>query len=339
MAIGGDSPVTVQSMTNTRTQDIDATVEQIIKMQNAGCDIARVAVPDEEAARAIFEIKSQVDLPIVADIHFDYRLGLAAVESGADKLRINPGNIGSRDRVETLAKACKDKGIPIRIGVNAGSIDRKKYGSPTAENLVESGLAEVRILEETGFEDIVLSLKAFDVPMMIEAYRLASEKTDYPLHLGVTESGPAFEGTIRSSVGIGALIAEGIGDTIRVSLTDDPVEEVRVGCEILHSLNLRKKPFTIISCPTCGRTEIDIIGLCANVRERLESSPPKSPVTVAVMGCVVNGPGEAADADVGIAGGKGCGVLFAHGKMLKKVDENVLVDELMKEVEKIVGHS
>lgn len=332
--IGGDAPVTVQSMTNTPTADVEATVAQIKRLEMAGCDIARVAVPDQEAARSIKGIKAAISIPLVADIHFDHRLALTALEAGADKLRINPGNIGASERVEEVARAAKDREVPIRIGVNAGSIDRSRYGTPTAEALVESGLNEVRVLEQLGFEDIVISLKAFDVPMTIRAYELASERCDYPLHLGVTEAGLAWEGTIRSSVGIGALLAEGIGDTIRVSLTADPVEEVRVGREILASLDLWQKPFTIVSCPTCGRCAIDISTVAAEVRSRLEARPPAKPITVAVMGCVVNGPGEASLADFGIAGGKGSGALFAMGKMLRKVDEADLVDALMAEIEK-----
>lgn len=333
--IGGDAPVSVQSMTNTSTADVNATVAQIKRLEAAGCDIIRVAVPNDEAAAALKEIKKSISIPLVADIHFDYRLALASLEAGVDKLRINPGNIGSTDRVEAVAKAAKEREVPIRIGVNAGSIDRKRYGLPSAESLVQSGLDEVKVLEKLGFEDIVLSLKAFDVPMMIKAYELASRRCDYPLHLGVTEAGLAWEGTIRSSVGIGALLAEGIGDTIRVSLTGDPVEEVKVGLEILNSLGLRKKPYTMISCPTCGRCAIDLSEIADKVRQRLESEPPKKPITVAVMGCVVNGPGEASLADVGIAGGKGSGVLFAKGEMLRTVPEDALVDELMKEVERL----
>ncbi len=332
--IGGDAPVTVQSMANTPTADVEATVAQIRRLEMAGCDIARVAVPDQKAAKCIKDIKAGISIPLVADIHFDHKLALTALEAGADKLRINPGNIGSREKVEEVARSAKDRGVPIRIGVNAGSIDRSRYGMPTAEALVESGLNEVRVLEELGFEDIVISLKAFDVPMMIRAYELASEGCDYPLHLGVTEAGLAWEGTIRSSVGIGALLAEGIGDTLRVSLTADPVEEVRVGREILASLDLWQKPFTIVSCPTCGRCAIDISAVAAEVRGRLEVHPPARPITVAVMGCVVNGPGEASLADFGIAGGKGSGALFSKGQMLRKVDEAELVDALMAEIEK-----
>jgi len=332
--IGGGAAVTVQSMTNTPTADIDATVAQIRRLEAAGCDIVRVAVPNTQAARAISKIKKAISIPLVADIHFQHKLALASLEAGADKLRINPGNIGSQDKVEIVAKAAKERGVPIRVGVNAGSIDRSRYGMPTAEALVESALDEVRVLERLGFTDIVLSLKAFDVPMMIRAYRLASERCDYPLHLGVTEAGLAWEGTIRSSVGIGALLAEGIGDTLRVSLTADPVEEVRVGKEILSSLGLWDKPFTLISCPTCGRCEIDIGAIADEVRRRLEANPPPKPITVAVMGCVVNGPGEASLADVGIAGGRGKGAIFARGEMLRTVGEDSLVDELMREVEK-----
>lgn len=333
--IGGNSAVSVQSMTNTRTADISATVDQIHRLQAAGCDIIRVAVPDQEAARAIREIKKEMDIPLVADIHFDYKLALTSLENGADKLRINPGNIGSNENVLIVAQAAKDRGVPIRIGVNAGSIDRNRYGLPSAESLVESGLDEIRVLEKAGFEDIVLSLKAFDVPMMIRAYQLASERCNYPLHLGVTEAGLEWEGTIRSCVGIGTLLAEGIGDTIRVSLTSDPVQEVKVGREILNSLGLWHKPYTLISCPTCGRCAIDLAGIAEEVRNRLHTNPPADPITVAVMGCVVNGPGEASLADVGIAGGAGLGIIFSKGKMLRKVDESNLVDELMVEIERL----
>lgn len=337
--IGGDAPVSVQSMTTTPTHDVDATVAQIHQLEAAGCDIVRVAVPNPEAASAVREIKAQISIPLVVDIHFDYRLALASLEAGADKLRINPGNIGSEDRVEAVASAAKERGVPIRIGVNAGSIDRKRYGMPTAEALVESGLDEARVLEQAGFEDIVLSLKAFDVPMMIRAYQLAAEHCDYPLHLGVTEAGPAWEGTIRSSVGIGALLAEGIGDTLRVSLTGDPVEEVKVGKEILSSLGLYRKPFTLVSCPTCGRCAMDLSGMADDVRRRLEANPPNRPITVAVMGCVVNGPGEASLADVGIAGGRGSGAVFVKGELVRTVKEDQLVDELMREVERLESDS
>jgi (E)-4-hydroxy-3-methylbut-2-enyl-diphosphate synthase len=337
--IGSKAPVSVQSMTSTPTADIAATVGQIKRLEAAGCDIVRVAVPDRKAAHAIRRIRASISIPLVADIHFDHRLALAALESGADKLRINPGNIGSREKVEAVAKAAKERGVPIRVGVNAGSIDRSIYGMPTAQALVESALDEVGILERLRFDDIVVSLKAFDVMMTIEAYRLVTALCDYPLHLGVTESGLGWEGTVRSSVGIGALLAEGIGDTLRVSLTADPVEEVRAGIEILSALGLREKAFTLISCPTCGRCEIDIGSIALEVRDRLTDNPPAKPITVAVMGCVVNGPGEASLADVGIAGGRGVGAIFANGEMLRKVPKAELVDELMKEVEKLAGGS
>ncbi len=337
--IGGEAQVSVQSMCNTDTSDIDSTISQIKRLEAAGCDIVRVAVPDIKAAKAIKHIKESINIPLVADIHFDYKLALASIEAGADKLRINPGNIGSANNTRAVASAAIERNIPIRIGVNAGSIDKSKYGCPTPMTLVESAFDEVSILEKMGFENIVISLKAFDVLMNIEAYKFASEKCDYPLHLGITESGLAWEGSIRSAVGIGALLTEGIGDTIRVSLTADPEEEVKVGNEILHSLGLRTKQFTLISCPTCGRCEIDIESIAMEVRKKLEENPPKNPILIAVMGCVVNGPGEASMADVGIAGGKGSGALFARGKMVKKVDENKLVDELILEVEKLRNDS
>jgi (E)-4-hydroxy-3-methylbut-2-enyl-diphosphate synthase len=336
LVIGGDWPISVQSMTNTLTADVEATVAQIRRLESAGADLVRVAVPDQASAEAIASIKSQVDVPIVADVHFDYRLAIASIEAGADKLRINPGNIGGVDKVEAVARAAAERGTPIRVGVNAGSIDRARYGVPNSRALVESALEEIRVLEKLRFDNIVVSLKAFDVPMMIEAYRLASERCDYPLHLGVTEAGLSWEGTIRSSVGIGALLAEGIGDTLRVSLTGDPVQEVKVGLEILNTLGLRDKPFTLISCPTCGRCAIDVAAIADEVRRRLTANPPRRPVTVAVMGCVVNGPGEASMADVGIAGGKGAGAVFAGGALVRRVSEDALVDELMTELRRLM---
>jgi (E)-4-hydroxy-3-methylbut-2-enyl-diphosphate synthase len=330
--IGGGAPISVQSMTTTKTTDVAATVSQIKRLEVAGCDIVRVAVPTRAAARAIADIKAHTSLPIVADIHFDYRLALDAIESGADKLRINPGNIGSRDKVEAVAKAAKERGIPIRVGANAGSLDRSKYGAPNAKALVDSALDEVRILENVGFEDVVISVKAFDVLDTIEAYRRVSALCDYPLHLGVTEAGLAWEGAIRSAVGLGVLLAEGIGDTLRVSLTADPVEEVKAGIEILAALRLRDKAFTLVSCPTCGRCQIDVIAIADEVRRRLEADPPPRPITVAVMGCVVNGPGEASLADVGIAGGRGTGAIFKRGIRIRSVPESDLVDELMREI-------
>lgn len=335
MVVGSNAPVSVQSMTTTDTRDVAATINQISRLTDAGCDIVRVAVPDKEAAAALSAIKKGIGIPLVADIHFDYRLALMALDAGVDKLRINPGNIGSRERVETVARAAKERGVPIRIGANVGSLDKSRYGEPSADALVASALDQVHILEELDFHDIVIALKAFDVPMTIEAYRKASQTVPYPLHLGITEAGLPWEGTIRSAVGIGTLLAEGIGDTLRVSLTGDPVEEVRVGIEILTALNLREQPFTIVSCPTCGRCEIGLMDIADEVRKRLAEHPPEKPVKVAVMGCVVNGPGEAQMADVGIAGGMGVGLLFARGKALRKVPEDRLVDELMKEIDKI----
>lgn len=339
VVIGQDAPVSVQSMTNTDTRDVASTVKQIKALENAGCDIVRVAVPDEKAAAALGEIKRRITIPLIADIHFNYLLALAAIEAGVDKLRINPGNIGPRERVEEIAKAAKERGIPIRVGANFGSIDKKRYGEPSADSLVASALDQVKILEDMDFRDIVISLKAFDVPMTIEAYRKIAELVPYPLHLGITEAGLPWEGTIRSAVGIGTLLAEGIGDTIRVSLTGDPVEEVEVGTEILSALNLRSKPYTMVSCPTCGRCEIDLQSVANEVRRRLAENPPSRPIKVAVMGCVVNGPGEAEMADVGIAGGRGAGLIFAKGKMLRRVSEDKLVDELMKEIRSIESNT
>lgn len=338
IAIGGDAKITIQSMASTKTSDIKTTLSQILCLQNAGCDIIRVAVPDIEAAEAIREIKNRIKIPLVADIHFDYKLALAALEAGADKLRINPGNIGSKDKVQEVANAAKDKGIPIRVGVNAGSIDKTRFPFPTAEALVESGLEEIGVLEACGFKDIVISLKAFDVPTMINAYTLASERCNYPLHLGVTEAGLAYEGSIRSAVGIGALLANGIGDTIRVSLTADPIEEIKTAREILASLDLLTKPFTLVSCPTCGRCEVDIASVAKEVNSRLSNLEIKKPITVAVMGCVVNGPGEAKMADIGIAGGKGSAALFIKGEMIRKIDESEMADVLVDEVIKIAGN-
>jgi len=335
--IGGGAPIAVQSMTTTDTRNVEATVAQIHRLQHAGCDIVRVAVPDLEAAAAVTEIKKRISLPVVADVHFDYRLAVAAAEAGADKLRINPGNIGSRDKVEAVAKVAKERGLPIRVGANAGSIDKSRYSEPSADALVESALEQVRILESVGFEDIVISLKAFDVPTAIEAYRRASKLTCYPLHLGITESGLPWEGAVRSAVGIGVLLEEGIGDTIRVSLTGDPVNEVTAGVEILASLGLREKAFTLICCPTCGRCGIDVESTAREVKQRLEANPPSVPLKVAVMGCSVNGPGEARMADVGIAGGTGFGVLFVKGAIVRKVSEDRIIDELMKEIEAIGG--
>ncbi len=335
--IGGNAPVAVQSMCNTDTRDAEATLAQIRQLEQAGCELVRLAVPDEEAAVALGKIKKGTDLPLIADIHFDHRLALEAVKQGVDGLRINPGNIGGKNKVSEVVRACKDRGIPIRIGVNAGSLEKhliEKYQHPTPEAIVESAFGHLRILEELHFSDIKVSLKASDVMTTVAAYRLFSEQSDYPLHIGISEAGTLFSGTIKSSVGLGILLAEGIGDTMRVSLTADPVEEVRVAYEILKALKIRQHGVNIISCPTCGRTEINIIGLAQEVERRLASI--KEPLTVAVMGCVVNGPGEAREADVGIAGGKGIGLLFKNGNIIKKLDEKELADVLVKEVEEIV---
>ena len=338
VAIGGGAPVSVQSMTNTKTTDTAATVAQIRALTEAGCDIVRLAVPDMEAAKNLGNIISAVDVPLVADIHFDYRLALEAMQQGIAALRLNPGNIGGAENVRLVAAAARKRHIPIRIGVNAGSLDKAllaKYGKITPEAMVESALQHVRLLEAEDFHDIKISLKAHDVPLTLEAYRLMSETVDYPLHLGITEAGTVHSGMIKSAVGIGALLAEGIGDTFRISLTGDPVVEVRVANEILKSLELREYGPTLVSCPTCGRTSIDLPGIAAEVEKRLEAV--KKPIQVAVMGCVVNGPGEAREADVGIAGGKGEGLIFRKGEILRKVPENMLVEELFKEIDAIIG--
>lgn len=338
IAIGGGAPISVQSMTNTKTQDAEATVRQIEVLVSAGCDIVRLAVPDKEAAANIGAIKAQVKVPLVADIHFDYRLALIAIEQGIDALRLNPGNIGGAENVRRVAEAAKARGIPIRIGVNAGSLDKRlleKYGGVTAEALVESALEHVRLLEEQDFYDMKISLKAHDVPLTLAAYRLMSERCDYPLHLGVTEAGTVRSGIVKSAVGIGTLLAEGIGDTLRVSLTGDPVVEVRVAREILKSLGLRDYGPTLISCPTCGRTAIDLPQIADRVEERLAGI--SRPIHVAVMGCVVNGPGEARSADVGIAGGKGVGLVFRKGEVVRQVKEEDLVEELFREIDSILA--
>ena len=337
VAIGDGAPISVQSMTNTKTTDTEATVAQINALQAAGCDIVRLAVPDMEAAQNLGNIIAKVKVPLVADIHFDYRLALEAINQGISALRLNPGNIGSAERVRAVVKEAKAHHIPIRIGVNAGSLDKtllEKYGGVTAEALVESALQHVRILEQQGFYDMKISLKAHDVPLTLEAYQLMSEKVDYPLHLGITEAGTARTGMIKSAVGIGALLAQGIGDTFRISLTGDPVVEVKVANEILKSLGMREYGPTLISCPTCGRTCIVLAGIAEQVEERL--SDIKEPISVAVMGCVVNGPGEARGADVGIAGGNGVGLVFRKGEIIRKVDEKDLVDELFKEIDAIL---
>ncbi len=336
LKIGGGAPVLVQSMTKTDTRDISATIAQIKRLESAHCEAVRVAVLNQEAAQSIKAIKKGIKIPLIADIHFDYRLALEAMAHGADGLRINPGNIGDKEKIRQVVRAAHDKGIPIRIGVNAGSLEKKllkKYGHPTAEALVESARGHIRILEGLNFTAIKVSLKASDVVKTVEAYRLFSGKFNYPLHIGISEAGPSFSGTIKSSVGLGILLSEGIGDTIRVSLTADPVEEVRVAYEILKSLHLRQKGPEIISCPTCGRCEIDMKGLVDRVEEKLMNV--NQPIKVAVMGCVVNGPGEAREADIGIAGGKGIGILFKNGKVVKKLKERELFGTLMREIKKI----
>ena len=334
--VGGGAPVTIQSMTNTPTDDVTATVAQIRRLETAGCQIIRVAVPDMAAAKAVGAIKAQIHIPLVVDIHFDYKLALACVEAGCDAVRINPGNIGGADRVKAVAEACKAKRIPIRIGVNGGSLEKPllaKYGGVTPQALVESAFGHIALLEQFDFHDICVSLKSSSVPVTMAAYRLMSEQSDYPLHLGVTETGTIRMGTLKSAIGIGGLLALGIGDTMRVSLSADPVEEVLAARDILKAAGLRREGADLISCPTCGRTRIDLIALANEVEERLKAVD--KPITVAVMGCVVNGPGEAAAADVGIAGGNGEGLLFRKGEIVKKVPQNQLVDELFALVDQL----
>lgn len=329
--VGGGAPVTIQSMCNTRTDDVDATVEQILRLEEAGCEIIRVAVPDMAATKAVGAIKERIHIPLVVDIHFDYKLALESVAAGADAVRINPGNIGDADRVKTVAQACAGKNIPIRIGVNGGSLEKEllaKYGGPTPEALVESAFGHIKLLNRWDFDDICVSLKTSSVPGTIAAYRKMAAESDYPLHVGLTEAGTPRIGVLKSAVGIGGLLALGIGDTIRVSLSADPVEEVYAAQDILRVVGLRKDAPELISCPTCGRTKIDLIGLANEVEERLRAV--RKPITVAVMGCVVNGPGEAREADVGIAGGDGVGLLFRKGEIVKKVSQAELVDELFR---------
>ena len=331
LKIGGNNPIIIQSMTNTNSADVKATVKQINELEKAGCQLVRMTINNIKAAEAIKEIKKKVNLPLVADIHFDYRLALLAIENGIDKLRINPGNIGSDENVKKVVEAAKEKNIPIRIGVNSGSIEKEileKYGKPCVDALVESAMYHVRLLEKFEFFDIIISLKSSNVKMMVEAYRKISSLVDYPLHLGVTEAGTKFQGTVKSAIGIGALLVDGIGDTLRVSLTENPVEEIKVAKEILKVLDLSDEGVEIISCPTCGRTEIDLIGLAKQVEEEFETE--KNKFKIAVMGCVVNGPGEAREADYGIAAGRGIGILFKKGEIIKKVSESNLLEELKK---------
>lgn len=332
--IGGDNPVAIQSMCNTDTRDVKATVNQIHELENAGCEIIRVAVPDMVAAKAVADIKKQIHIPLVVDIHFDYRLALECMKNGADKVRINPGNIGDHDRVKQVVEMAKEREIPIRIGVNGGSLEREllqKYGGVTADALVESAMGHVAILDELNFNNVVVSIKISDVPKMLCAYRKFNEISDIPLHIGVTESGTLKGGTIKSAVGIGALLAEGIGDTMRVSLTANPVEEIYAAYDIQKVLGMRKTGAEIVSCPTCGRTQLDLISIANEVEKRAVNID--KPIKIAVMGCAVNGPGEAREADIGIAGGKGEGLIFKKGEIIKKVPQDRLVDELMKEIE------
>ena len=335
VAIGGDAPIAIQSMTNTRTEDVRATVEQILSLEQAGCDIIRCAVPTMEAADALSDIKKEIHIPLVADIHFDYKLAIAAVEHGADKIRINPGNIGSRERIQAVVDCCKAHDVPIRVGVNSGSLEKElveKYDGVTAEGIVESALDKVGIIESMGYDKLVISIKSSDVMMSIKAHELLAERTDIPLHVGITEAGTVFRGSIKSSVGLGVILYQGIGDTIRVSLTGDPVKEVLAAKEILRSLGLRKGGIEVVSCPTCGRTQIDLIGLAEKVEELVSHYDDKE-LKVAVMGCVVNGPGEAREADLGVAGGVGEGLLFKHGEIIKKLPEDQLLKALEKEIE------
>lgn len=337
--IGGDEKIAVQSMTTAYTADVEKTVAQIKALEAAGCDIVRVAIPDEDSARAVYDIKNQISIPLVADIHFDWRLALTCMERGVDKIRINPGNIGGEDRAKAVCQEAKRRNIPIRIGVNGGSLEKEileKYGEATPEAMVESALGHVKILEKYDFYDTVISIKSSDVKKTIEAYRLAREKFEYPLHIGVTEAGTYKSGIIKSAIGIGSLLADGIGETIRVSLTDDPVKEVEAGRLILKSLGLMDGGVEVVSCPTCARCKIDLIPIAKRVNEALENCDKN--LKVAVMGCVVNGPGEAKDADIGIAGGDGCAVLFKKGEILGKIPEDKIVEILLGEIEKMEGN-
>lgn len=332
----GDGNVYIQSMLNRPAEEIDASVKQALELENAGCQIVRAAVPNMEAVRLVDAIKNKINIPLVADIHFDYKLALECVSAGIDKIRINPGNIGSDDRVKTVANACKNAGVPIRIGVNSGSLEKSilaKYGSPTPEALVESALYHIGLLEKYDFDDIVVSIKSSNVKTMVESYRLLAKKCNYPLHLGVTEAGTMRMGMLKSAMGIGALLLDGIGDTIRVSLTADPVEEIYAAKDILKSVGIKKDGVEIVSCPTCGRTKIDLISLANRVEQRLRDC--NKPIKVAVMGCVVNGPGEAREADIGIAGGDNCAVIFKKGEVIRKVSEAQVFDELMNEIDKM----
>jgi len=337
--IGSDAPISVQSMTNTQTQDVEATVNQILSLEKAGCEIIRVAVPDMEAAEAIEKIKQRITIPIIADIHFDFRLALASARAGADALRINPGNIGEAEKIRAVVDCAKDHGIPIRIGVNAGSLEKEieqRLGI-TAEAMVESALRNIKILEDLNFHDIKVSLKASDVSRTVKAYRLLASKTNVPFHVGVTEAGGLYAGITKSAIGIGMLLAEGLGDTLRVSLTRDPVEEIRTGYEILRALGIRSRGPELISCPTCGRCKIDLFKIAEEAEKALLER--SSQIKVAIMGCVVNGPGEAKEADIGIAGGDGMGILFKKGKVIRKIDQDKLVDQLLSEIDTMTENS
>ncbi len=337
LTIGGDAPVRVQSMCNTDTRDVPATLAQIAALEGAKCEIIRCAVPDMDAALALGAIKRGCQIPLIADIHFDYQLAITAIEQGVDGLRLNPGNIGERWKVEEVVKACAERQVPIRIGVNAGSLERdllQKYGHPTATAMVESALGHIRILEDLNYTEIKVSLKASDIARTVDAYRLLAGEVDYPLHIGITEAGTTWSGTIKSAIGVGSLLYDGLGDTLRISLTGDPVEEVRVGWEILKSLRLRENGPIFVSCPTCGRCQIELIAIAEEVEQRLHDLP--QPLTIAVMGCVVNGPGEAREADLGIAGGVGQGILFRHGEVVRKVPQHELADALVAEAWKMV---
>ena len=332
--IGGAAPVLVQSMLNARADDYEANLAQLKALENAGCEIIRMAVPDNNAVKVLAKLKEQASVPLVADIHFDYRLALDSLEAGVDKIRINPGNIGSFDRVEKVADACALRGVPIRIGVNSGSVEKEllaKYGGATPEAMAESAFKHIELLEKCGFYDTVISIKSSDVTNMVKAYSLVAERCDYPLHLGVTEAGTERFALIKSSIGIGSLLLNGIGDTIRVSITDTPVKEVYAGFDILKALELRVESPRIVSCPTCGRTKIDLVSLANKVEHAVKDI--KKPIKIAVMGCIVNGPGEAREADIGVAGGDGCGLIFKKGEILRKVDEDKIIDELLKEIE------
>ncbi len=336
--IGGGNPVLIQSMTNTKTEDAAATAAQIQALTAAGCDIVRCAVPTKEAAEALTEIKKQISIPLVADIHFDYKLALAAVAHGADKIRINPGNIGNKDRVRAVVDACRERNLPIRVGVNSGSLEKdllEKYGGVTAEGLVESALHQAAVIEDMGYDNLVISIKSSDVPMCVKAHELIADRTDHPLHVGITEAGTLYSGTIKSAVGLGIILHEGIGDTIRVSLTGDPLEEVKAAKRILKTLGLRKGGVEVVSCPTCGRTQIDLISLANQVENMVQDIPLD--IKVAVMGCVVNGPGEAREADIGIAGGKGEGLLIKNGEIVRKMPEDQLLPALREELERMLS--